>query len=151
MDFTVEHMTINFTSHQPRREDTIIADGTFGLPEGVSCDLDTDDVMLNIDGVVISIPAGSFKAAGRRSKWGWGWWGHPTRYEKYHYTTNQHGRPKIDMWLDFDRGTWSVSIIDVDASAVDSYDGVSVELMIGELLGEETIDMRINSLSYSGR
>ncbi|MEJ2739411.1 MAG: hypothetical protein P8105_06250, partial [Dehalococcoidia bacterium] len=82
---------------------------------------------------------------GRR---GWRWWGH-WNYEKYHYQSSHHGSgPKVEMWLDFDRGTWSVTVMNVDASSVDNSDGVDVSLMIGELLGSEHIEMNVTGLTY---
>ena len=136
LTFDVDSMFINFTWIWPHRDDTIYASGTFGIPEGAEYDLDVDDVTFDVDGVSVTIPAGSFKRIGR-----WQW---------YRYSTRGYNSPRITMNLNFIRGTWDISIRDVDASAIDSSDGVTVNLSIGSLEGEDTIDMQIDSLSYRG-
>ena len=53
------------------------------------------------------------------------------------------------MTLNFERNEWHLQIRDIDASAIDSYDGVTVQLTIGSMIGAETVDMRIDSLSHT--
>jgi hypothetical protein len=135
MEFNVDHMYINFTWLRPRTQDTIIANGSFSLPEGVSCDLASDDVSMAIDGVNLMIPAGSFK------KW-------LPRREIYTYSASFKDSPSIWMSLNFGTGEWSLLVRDVDASVVDNSDGVDVKLSLGSIVGIESIGMRIDSLSY---
>jgi hypothetical protein len=135
MEFNVDHMYINFTWLRPRTQDTIIANGSFSLPEGVSCDLASDDVSMAIDGVNLMIPAGSFK------KW-------LPRREIYTYSASFKDSPGIWMSLNFGTGEWSLLVRDVDASVVDNSDGVDVKLSLGSIVGIESIGMRIDSLSY---
>jgi hypothetical protein len=135
MEFSVDHMFINFTWLRPHTQDTIIANGSFSLPEGAAYDLTSDDVSMDIDGVNIEIPAGSFK------KW------LPHR-EIYTYSSPRCSSPSIWMSLNFGTGEWSLLVRDVDASVVDNSDGVDVKLSIGLIKGAEHIGMRVDSLSY---
>ncbi|MDD5511049.1 MAG: hypothetical protein PHI12_09600 [Dehalococcoidales bacterium] len=132
----IDNMFINFTWLRPHRDDTILIDGSLSLPEGAEYDLDVDDVSVSIDGVEVTVPAGSFKQLGRK--------------ERYTYTSRGYASPKVIMTLNFEKGEWGLSVRDIDASAIDSYDGVTVQLAIGEMVGETTISMRIDSLSYNG-
>jgi hypothetical protein len=134
MEFSVDHMFINFTWLRPHTQDTIIANGSFCLPEGAAYDLDSDDVSIDIDGVNIEIPAGSFRKFPRR--------------ELYTYSSPWGSSPSIWMSLNFGTGEWSLLARDVDASVVDNSDGVDVKLSIGLLKGSEHIEMRVDSLSY---
>lgn len=52
------------------------------------------------------------------------------------------------MKLDFDEGEWSLKIHDIDASAINNYDGVDVAFCIGYMAARENIDMQIGGLSY---
>jgi hypothetical protein len=121
-DFAIEHMFIDF--EQRPKLDKIVGEATFNLLEDATYDLAVDDVTVNIDGVDITIPAGSFKKEG------------------------QSVDPKILMKLDFDEGEWSLKIHDIDASAINSYDGVDVAFCIGYMAARESIDMQIGGLSY---
>ncbi|MDD5511050.1 MAG: PKD domain-containing protein [Dehalococcoidales bacterium] len=131
--FTIDRMMINFTWLRPHTQDTIAASGSFHLPEGAVYDLNEDDVCIEIDGVSIVIPAGSFKKLGR--------------WENYTYSSSWRGGPKVTMRLDFMRGDWSINVRDIDAGAVDNSDGVDVRLRIGSLTGAQHIEMRVDSLS----
>jgi hypothetical protein len=127
-------MWINFTWLRPYTEDTILANGDFSLPEGVTCDLSSDDVAMDIDGVNIAIPAGSFNKLPRR--------------EIYVYSSPRGSSPNILMTLNFYEGKWSLVARDIDASVINNYDGVDVKLSIGSIVGMDHIEMRIDSLSY---
>jgi DMSO/TMAO reductase YedYZ molybdopterin-dependent catalytic subunit/frataxin-like iron-binding protein CyaY len=134
IDFEVDYMFINFTWYRPHMADTIVASGKFGLPEDATYDLSADDVTVNIDGVKINIPAGSFRKLGRQ--------------EIYRYSTSRHESPHVIIDLNFRSGKWNLFVSDIDASAIDSYDGVSVQLTIDVMEGTENINMHIDSLSY---
>ena len=60
---------------------------------------------------------------------------------------------RVSMDLDFDKGEWSFMVHDVDASPVDSDNGVpevgvDVTLMIGYMLAGQNVPMWINYLVY---
>jgi hypothetical protein len=133
-DFAVEHMFINF-DRRPRL-DEIVGKASFQLDEDATYDLAVDDVTVNIDGVDITIPAGSFR---RRIFLGG---------ERYVYNSPWWVKPKIVMELDFEDGEWRLLVHDIDASAINSYDGVDVSFCIGYMATKESIDMSIGGLSY---
>jgi len=132
-DFAIEHMFIDFG--QRPKLDKIVAKASFQLEEGATYDLAVDDVTVNIDGVDIAIPAGSFKKEGQSG-------------ERYIYESTEGVDPKILMKLDFDEGEWSLKIHDIDASAINSYDGVDVAFCIGYMAARASISMQIGGLSY---
>ncbi|GAG78901.1 unnamed protein product, partial [marine sediment metagenome] len=103
------------------------------LPEGATCDLSVDDVTVTVDGVVTTIPAGSFV----QGKGG-----------DYIFKTPKGVEPKVDMKLNFDKGEWSFKVDKIDASAVDNADGVDVTFAIGSMSASEHINMWVDSLSY---
>jgi DMSO/TMAO reductase YedYZ molybdopterin-dependent catalytic subunit len=135
--FNVENMFIDF-DRRPRL-DALVANASFELPDGATYDLDTDDVIVDIDGVVIEIPAGSFRRAGS-------WW-RPWR-QLYMYKSSHGSSPDIDMSLDMGRGRWTLVVRKIDLSDMDSSDGVDVTFTIDSMRGMETIDMWIGRLSY---
>jgi hypothetical protein len=146
-EFEVDKMSIVFDKrwgfkgrhmHRPLL-DLLTADASFVLPAGANYDLSSDNVFINVDGVVIDIPAGSFKAVGN-----------PKR-QLFRYNSPRGAAPDIEMSLDFRKGTMDLRVNDIDLSAVDSYDGVDVMLGIGSIVGMENIDMHIDSLSYKGQ
>ena len=132
-DFAIEHMFIDF--EQRPKLDKIVGKASFHLKEDATYDLDVDDVAVSIDGVLITIPAGSFKKEGQSG-------------ERYIYESTEGVEPKILMKLDLDEGEWSLKIHDIDASAINSYDGVDVAFCIGYMAARESIDMQIGGLSY---
>jgi hypothetical protein len=134
MDFSVEHMYINFADHRPWNDGNIAASGSFSLPEGASYDLDSNDVTVDVDGVSITIPAGSFN----KRRW----------REMYTYYSSWGSSPYIAMTLNFDKGEWGLIVRDIDASVIDNCDGVDVTLMIDSIVGMEHIEMHVDSLSY---
>ena len=56
----------------------------------------------------------------------------------------------ISIELNFTTGRWELSFQNIDAGAIDSYDGVTVTLTIGDMVGTDTVNMYINSLSFNG-
>jgi hypothetical protein len=52
------------------------------------------------------------------------------------------------MNLDFDEGEWSLKVHDMDASAINGYDGVDVAFCVGYMAAKANIDMRVGVLSY---
>jgi hypothetical protein len=133
-DFAIDHTFINF-NRRPRL-DEIVGKAGFHLAEDATYDLSVDDVTVNIDGIDITIPAGSFR---KRIFLGG---------ERYVYNSPWWGKPKIVMELDFEDGEWRLLVHDIDASAINSYDGVDVSFCIGYMASKESIDMRIGGLSY---
>lgn len=133
-DFSIDHMFINFGRRH--RLDEIVGKASFHLAEGATYDLSIDDVTVNIDGVDITIPAGSFRKRG------------PFGGERYIYNSRWWVKPKIFMELDFEDGEWRLMVHDIDADAINSYDGVDVAFCIGYMAAKESIDMRIGGLSY---
>jgi hypothetical protein len=90
--------------------------------------------MVSVDGVVITIPAGSFYQKGKK--------------EKYHFISDGGVELRISMDLDFDNGEWSLMAHDVDASVVCSCDGVAVILKIGHMIARKNVPMWIDYLVY---
>ncbi len=131
-DFAIEHMFIDF-DQRPNHDKIDIKKATFRLPEGATYDLAVDDVTVTVDGVVITIPAGSFV----QGKGG-----------DYIFKTPKGVEPKVDMKLNFDKGEWHFKVDKIDASAVDNCDGVDVAFCIGYMAARENIDMQIGGLSY---
>jgi hypothetical protein len=130
-DFAVEHMFVDF-DRRPKL-DEIVGEATFHLQEGTTYDLAVDDVTVSIDGVDITISAGSFeKKSG----------------ERYTYESYGGAEPKITMKLDLDEGEWTLKVHDIDASAINGYNGVDVAFCIGYMAAKETIYMQIGDLSY---
>jgi len=133
-EYSVQNMTINFTHRLPMRDDVIIGTGTFALPDGTSFNPATDEVIFNIDGVEVVVPAGSFRKLGNQNV--------------YTYRSRGNERPMVSITLDFRRGTWDFKARNIDASAINGFDGVSVTMVIGGVIGTENINMLIDSLSY---
>ncbi|MFC2122570.1 right-handed parallel beta-helix repeat-containing protein [Bacteroidota bacterium] len=138
-EFSVIDMDIDF-DERPNRDRIRIKEATFSLyiPDGMvnaPYDLSIDDVIVNIDGVVITIPAGSFDKDKKK--------------DKYHFESTKGVEPKVDMKLDFDKGEWDLKVDKVDASVIDNCDGVVVTFSIGAMSAEDDIDMWVESLSYN--
>lgn len=107
----------------------------FQLAEGASYNLDEDTVIVTIGGVVITIPPGSFVGSAGK------------------YEFKSDGEPKVGMTLNFNNGEWSLKVGHIDASAIDSSDGipvvdVNVTLMIGYMLAGENVPTWCNDLVY---
>lgn len=129
----VDRMMVQFDP-RPDRDKIKIFEARFQLNPESSYDLDIDDVTVTIDGVSITIPAGSFDQKGNK--------------ECYQYNSGGGSDTKIKMELDFDRGEWSLMVDDIDASAIDSDDGVVVTLMIGYMLAGQNVPMWADRLVY---
>jgi len=129
----IDHMRIEFDT-RPNRDKIKILQARFQLEEGASYDLAQDVVTVNVDGVIITIPAGSFTKKGQK--------------ESYHFDSAGGVEPRIHMELDFEKGEWKLMVHDVDASVVASCDGVNVTLMIGYMLAGQNVDMWIDYLVY---
>jgi hypothetical protein len=116
-------------------EDKIVGEGTIQLGETISYDFAVDDVVITIDGVVITIPAGSFVQKGKK--------------EKYQYISTSGIEPKIKMTIDFEKGEWDLNISKIDAGFIDNSDGVKITLTIGDLFALELLDMQVGGLLIS--
>jgi hypothetical protein len=132
-DYVIDHMFIDF-ERRPKL-DEIVGKATFQLGEGATYDLDVDDVTVSIDGVDITIPAGSFVKRGNSG-------------ERYIFESTQGSKPKVLMDLDFDVGEWSLKVRDIDASTVNGYDGVDIAFCVGYMAAKANIDMKVGGLSY---
>jgi len=133
-DFAIKHMVIDF-DRRPNL-DEIATKATFRLHPDASYDLGADDVIVSIDGVDVTIPAGSFKKR--------------LCGERYYYNSPRGEKPKIVMGLNFDEGKWSLLAHDIDASAVDNRDGVDMAFSIGSMSATDHVKMRVERLSYIG-
>lgn len=129
----IDRMMVQFDP-RPDRDKIKILEAHFQLNPEVSYDLDVDDVTVTVGGVSVTIPAGSFDRKGNK--------------ERYQYNAGGGSEPKIKMELDFDRGEWSLMVDDIDASAIDSDDGVVVTLMIGYMLAGQNVPMWVGRLIY---
>ena len=132
-DFAIKHMSIDF-DRRANNDKIAITEATFSLREDATYDLAVDDVTVSIDGLDITMPAGSFIKAGNN--------------EKYTFVSPEGVEPKVKMTLDFDKGEWSFKVSKIDASAIDNYDGVDVAFCIGYMAAIERINMQIGGLSY---
>lgn len=130
-DFAIKEMVIDFDP-RPNEDEIAIKNATFRLQEGTYA-LSVDDVTVIVDGVVITIPAGSFV----QGKGG-----------DYIFKTPKGVEPKLDMKLNFDKGEWHFKVDKIDASAVDNCDGVDVTLFIGPMGASERVDMSVDRLLY---
>ncbi|MFC1966234.1 right-handed parallel beta-helix repeat-containing protein [Chloroflexota bacterium] len=131
-EFSIFEMVIDF-DEQPNL-DEIDMKAIIHLHPDAYYDLSVDDVTVNIDGLDITIPAGSFTKSGNN--------------EKYHFESTKGVEPKVNMKLDFDNGELDLKVDKVDASIVDNFRDVLVTIYIGPMQAEEDIDMWIDSLSY---
>ena len=132
-DFAIKHMSIDF-DRRPNNDKIAITEAIFSLRDGATYDLAIDDVIVSIDGLDITIPAGSFVKEGNN--------------ERYTFVSHEGVEPKVKMMLDFDKGEWSFKVSKIDASVVDNYDGVDVVFCIGYMAAIERINMQIGGLSY---
>jgi uncharacterized repeat protein (TIGR02543 family) len=150
--FSVTSMSVIYTPRQPKRDDTIIASGTFRLPDGVNFDPAANAVTLDIDGTSIVIPAGTFKKQPGKEMV----FSHDNHFNRgsffrgFHATVRQDNAVII-MTLNVTRGTWDIHVNNINASDINNYDGVDVTLTIGSVVGMKHIDMTIDSLSYQNR
>jgi len=133
--FAIQGMLIDF-DRQPDEDEVAVTRATFSLAEGASYDLSVDDVAVDVDGVLTTIPAGSF----RKMMYSGG--------EKYRYSSPWGARPRITMILDFDQGFWRLLVHDIDAGAIDNCDGVDLTFSIGSMSAAEHVDMWVGRLSY---
>jgi DMSO/TMAO reductase YedYZ molybdopterin-dependent catalytic subunit len=150
--FSVTSMSVTYTPRQPRRDDTIIAGGTFRLPDGINFDPAADAVSLNIDGTSIVIPAGTFKKQPGREMV----FSHDNHFNRGSFFRGFHATVRQDnavimMTLNVTRGTWDIHVNNINACDINNYDGVDVTLTIGPVVGTKHIDMTIDSLSYQNR
>jgi uncharacterized repeat protein (TIGR02543 family) len=150
--FSVTSMSVTYTPRQPRRDDTIIAGGTFRLPDGVSFNPAADAVSLNIDGTSIIIPAGTFKKQPGKEMV----FSHDNHFNRGSFFRGFHATVRQDnavimMTLNVTRGTWDIHVNNINASDINNYNGVDVTLTIGPVVGMKHIDMTIDSLSYQNR
>jgi hypothetical protein len=132
-EFSIEHMSIDFDHKRPNK-DKIVGEGILRLGEVATYDLTGNDVVVNIDGVVVSIPAGSFVQQGEN--------------ESYHFESANGAEPQINMELDFKKGEWRLRVSKIDASAIDNSDGVEITLTIGDLYASELINMQVGGLTF---
>ncbi|NIQ10512.1 MAG: hypothetical protein GWO08_11665, partial [Gammaproteobacteria bacterium] len=99
--------------------------GAFALPEDAAVDLSQTDVSFSIDGLVYTIPAGSFI------------------YDDGKYTyKSPHGQvPAIKVKLDFLKYKWSLKVRDPQAATIDNVDGVDVVMAFAGFQASENIVM----------
>jgi len=108
---------------------------SFKLPDGSTFNPAIDGVSFNIDEFTIDIPAGSFKALGK----------HP---QIYSYTTKLRDKPFVMVTLNLKKGEVSLIVRKANVDIVDNSDGVTVTFSLGSLVGTQTINMFIDSLTY---
>jgi hypothetical protein len=104
--------------------DEVHIQGGVRLDAGDTFDPATQDVTVTIDGLVISLPAGSFTQVGTS--------------EVYKYSTATGVYPKISMRLDFEKSRWTFDLTKGDVSLIDTSDGVTVTLQVGDYEGTST-------------
>ena len=127
----IEHMRIEF-SPKPNHDNVKILQARFWLEEGASFDLAVDDVRVNVDGVVTTIPAGSW-----------------TEKKGIYYFNSPKGvTPEVHMEIDPATGKWSLIVYYTDASSVNKGGGVHVAFVIGEMFTGQNVPMWIDYLVY---
>jgi uncharacterized repeat protein (TIGR02543 family) len=155
--FSIDKMTVDYGRQDDR--DAVYMNAKFTLPEGVTCDLSTQAVKINIDGYIIDIPAGSFKNLG----------GYVPRNffnnlsknlpndafrdtgrgsQTYVYRTIGNNSPDILAVINFKKGDLNLVIRKANVDIINNYDGVSVTFSIGNVVGVENINMFIDALTY---
>lgn len=134
-EFSIQHMSVDFNDSQPNGDRIAVSEATLTLDEVATYDLSNEDVIVYVDGVEIVVPAGSFAQQGDK--------------EKYTYSSPQGEDPEVLMKLDLESGEWSLKVSNVDASAIDNSDGVTITLSIGEILSAtQLISMQVGGLTY---
>ena len=101
-----------------------IGRGGVRLNSGDTFDPAVDDVTITLDGLVISIPAGSFHQNGSS--------------EDFTYTTATGVKPKIKMRLNFDKSEWEFDLTDGNVALISTGNGVTVTLVVGDYTGTDT-------------
>jgi hypothetical protein len=132
--FNITNMFVDYKRQDDR--DSINMNAKISMPDGVNFNPATDAVNLNIDGFVINIPAGSFKATG----------GHGS--QTYTYKSKGNAEPSIEMTLNFKKGEMTLVVRKANVDVINNYDGIAITLSIGSVIGYANIDMFINGLSY---
>lgn len=134
--FNIESMFVEFGEGSDLDEITI-TEASFNLSSDASYDLANEDIKVIVDGVIITIPAGSLNAIGGPSS------------EKYIYNSKGTEYGRIQMVVDFDEGEWSLIARDIDASLIDNSDGVTIVFAMGDSAAIEIINMQVGGLSYT--
>ena len=122
------------------RDKIKIEKGVLALPLDKAFDPAADKVTLVVDGLTFVIPVGSFEKKGEKND--------------YVYKTGSGVKPRIHARLNFHKAEWETKIDDVDATAVDNSDGVSVSLEIGtvkssvDLAMTEKVETKKTELKY---
>jgi len=132
MGFSIDKMVIDFSRQDDR--DSINMKASFALPDGVNFDPALDTVKFNIDGVSIDIPADSFKANKKESR--------------FTYDSAKGVDPKVSVNLDFKKGEVTLVVKKASVDVIDNSDGVAVTFSIGSVDGVQTINMFISALTY---
>jgi hypothetical protein len=95
------------------------------LPTGVYFNPAADDVTVAIDGLVTTIPAGSFVQNGTK--------------QDFTYNTASGVTPKIQMRLNFEKATWEFDLTKGDVALATTADGVDVSLTVGIYMGTQHV------------
>lgn len=131
----IQHVSIDFDTRRPNNDRIAISEATIVLGENATYDLSLDDVVVNVDGVHIIIPAGSFIKKGNN--------------ESYHFESSNGDEPQINMELDFEKGARSLKVSKIDAGAIDNSNGVEITMEIGmDLYAGELINMQVGGLTF---
>ncbi len=130
--FSIDKMVIDFSRQDDR--DSINMKAQFTLPDGISFDPTIDIVKFNIDGVIIDIPAGSFKGNKKESR--------------FTYDSAKGVEPKVSVNLDFKKGEVTLVVKKANVDVINNSDGVTVTFSIGSVVGNQTINMYIDALTY---
>jgi hypothetical protein len=128
--FSIDQMTVDYSGRDNR--DSINMKAKFALPDGVTFDPTKDEVVLDIDGFAIDIPAGSFKANG----------------SKYNYDSPKGVEPKTSVALDFRNGNVNLVVRNANVDIINNADGVTVTFSIRSIVGTQNINMFVDDLTY---
>lgn len=114
--FNISDLTVKDRSGT-LNDEVHLSKGGFRLPAPNTLNLATDTVKVTVDGLVVSLPPGSFvQRAG---------------HNDFTYNTASGVKPKIEMRLNFEKNTWELDFTKGDVSLITTADGVDVTLLVG--------------------
>jgi uncharacterized repeat protein (TIGR02543 family) len=156
-EFSITQMMVDYARQDDR--DSTYLNAKFALPDGVTCDLSREDVVIDIDGFIVDIPAGSFRYLGGYVPYSF--YNNLSKNlpfdtfrdkgrgsQTYVYRTFGFGSPDILVVINFKKGELNLVIRKADVDVINNYDGVTVTFSIGSVVGTETINMFIDALTY---
>jgi DMSO/TMAO reductase YedYZ molybdopterin-dependent catalytic subunit len=129
--FTITNLRVDYSQRDDR--DSIVMTAKYALPDGYAFNPRTDVVKFDIDGLEITIPAGSFKGL----------------FNTFVYTTKGNATPKVTVIMNSRTGDLTLVVRKANVDVIDNSDGVTVTFSIGGVIGTQTVEMFVETLTYS--